>query len=199
MCSSASFLFHTSSGPVRYLCYLSQALCAWNDSRHFLISHPKLGWREVCKPKASPPRAEPGWRSPTAQKCFYLRKEQAFHFLFSHLERQSWPRCRPCRVPSAPGSAQQVSLQGSSTQGTRGNLSPEAANPQERTIQRLFVQSLSNPAKGYSEDGSWGCRQGGGLGTRTNLARKGDQLGGLSPPPEKSPRGFLALLSSRGA
>lgn len=84
MCSSAPLLFHTSSGPVRYLCYLSQAPCL-EHQQAFPHFPPKAGLGGVCKPKASPPRVEPGWRSPTAQECFYLRKEQAFQFLFSHL------------------------------------------------------------------------------------------------------------------
>lgn len=37
---------------------------------------PKAGLGEVCKTKASPPRAEPGWRRRGPQKCFYLRKEK---------------------------------------------------------------------------------------------------------------------------
>lgn len=121
MCYSASSLFRTSSGTVRYLHYLSQALCL-ELQQAFPHFPPEAELGEVCKPKVSPPRAEPGWRSPTPQKCYYLGKEQASPLPFLPLESQSWPCCQPGRgqgeeEPSPAGSAQQVSLHGSSTQG----------------------------------------------------------------------------------
>lgn len=124
MCCSASFLFQRSSGPVRDLPCLSQAF------PHF---PPKAGLGELCKPKVSPPRAEPGWGSPAPQKCFYLRKERAFPFLFSQLGSRGGTllllgarsRCR-CKAAAE----------------TRGNLSPGLGTRGEEQYHVIYPEPL---------------------------------------------------------
>lgn len=68
----------------------------------------------------------------------------------------------------------------------RGNPGPEAGNPQKRKTQRLLVHSHPHSAKGYSEDGNRGCRQGGALSQgQTSLTK----VVGLevAPQPQRNP------------
>lgn len=110
---------------------------------------PKAGLGEVCKTKASPPRAEPGWRSCGPQKCLCLRKEHASPLPFLPPLKpklalvQAFPekrdRFRGKENHSPPKIAQQVSLQGSSKQGDMENSVQRLRNPQEGAIQPLFL------------------------------------------------------------
>lgn len=89
-----------------------------------------------------------------------------------------------------------MSLQGSSTEGKPQPRGWEPAGRNNTTF--ICTEPLESCKKVTPRTGP-GAADKGGLITRTNLARKGGRLGGHSPAPEKSPRGFLALLSRQGA
>lgn len=137
-------------------CVTSPKLHACNNSRLLLISHPELGWEKFANQKCHRHRSRARVEKSHSTEMFLFEERNKLFNSFSPTlpalpgPLSSWER-------AAGVAARQQH------EGTRGNLSPEAGNPQERTIQGLFVQSRSKSAKGYSEDGNWGCRQGGGL------------------------------------
>lgn len=159
------------------------SLCAWDSSRLFLISHhPELGQEKFANQKCHCHESSQAGEVPHHRNVFIGGRNKLSCFLFSHLESQSWPCWGPL---SSRECAAGVAARQQQCRHT-WKPQPRAGNPQGRTIQHLFVQSHPNSAKGYSEDGNWGCRQGGSLSQgQTSLTKV---LGvEVNPHPQRNP------------
>lgn len=177
-------------------CITSPKLCAWNYSRLFLISHPKLSWEKFANRKCHRHGPSQAREVPHHRNVIIWGRNKLPHFLFSHLKAKaglaaSLAGGKGRRSPLLLGARSRCRC---TAAARRGNLGPGAGNPQKGTIQHLFVQSHSNPAKGYSEDGNWSCRQGGASSQgQTSLAK----VGGLevAPHPQRNPHEVSWLCS----
>lgn len=157
-------------------------------------SFPTQSWagRSLQTKSVTATGVEPGWRSPTAQKCFYLRRGTSSSIPFL-------PPCQPCRVPSPPGSAQQVSLQGSSTKGHVETSAQRLETRRKEQYKVYLYRAAPSLQRVIPRTGTGAADKEGGSCHKDKPRSQRWSAWRTLPTPEKSPQGFLALLSSQGA